>query len=89
MKTIYNVYVPITSQKQADRIRQLCIDNNLPIWKNSIAFEVSVKKDDDYLSYCAESKTFFVFGKVGNEEDFLNINKATEQEFIELLKSTK
>mgnify|MGYP003402789722 FL=1 len=32
MKTIYNTYVVMESQDQCDRIKQLCIDNNLPIW---------------------------------------------------------
>ena len=31
MKTIYNTYVVTESQKQCDRMKQLCIDNGLDI----------------------------------------------------------
>ena len=29
-KTIYNTYVVMESQEQCDRMKQVCIDNNLP-----------------------------------------------------------
>lgn len=40
MKTIFNTYIEVESQKQADRLKQVCIDNRLPIWDRKLAFEV-------------------------------------------------
>lgn len=76
MKTIYNTYVVMESQEQCDRMKQLCIDNNLHIWgweyafekRNNSVFEYDNLSFEFYCSTCETDKT-----------------QVTEQEFIELL----
>jgi hypothetical protein len=80
-KTIYNVYVPMESQEQCDRMRQLCIDNGLTIGDHKDDFKFSNTKD--FFRY---STVFYEFG-VWDYEKFTK--KLTEQEFIELLKKEK
>lgn len=80
MKTIYNTYVVMESQEQCNRMKKLCIDNNLPIW---------VDEDDDDLAFALfELSRFFRYGKnefyVGSST--YNKTQVTEQEFINLLK---
>ena len=43
MKTIYNVAVLMESQEQCNRMKQLCIDNGLPIWDDDLAFEYEIE----------------------------------------------
>jgi hypothetical protein len=38
MKTIYEIYVPVTSQEQADRLKAICVKYGLPIWEDEDAF---------------------------------------------------
>jgi len=79
MKTIYNTYVVMDSQEQCDRMKQLCIDNGLPIWDDEIAFK-----------YIKTREHYFTFSEIGFAI-FHGTDKTqiTEQEFIELLKTTK
>lgn len=83
-KTIYNTYVLMESQEQCDRMKQLCIDNGLPVWGNKIAFEFQTKEN------CFEccGNVFFVTSS-NVIPDFTNKTQVTEQDFIELLKTTK
>jgi len=85
MKTIYNTYVIMESQEQCDRMKQLCIDNGLPIWEDSIAFLFSTKENVfEFLN-----GEFYVTSNNSIGKD-TNVNfEITEQEFIELLKTTK
>lgn len=83
MKTIYNVYVPMESQEQCDRMKQLCIDYDLPIWgyKKAFYFESWM-----YFFY-SDFREFAVDSYLGKpKKDYIQV---TEQEFIELLKNTK
>ena len=78
--TIYNTYVVMESQEQCDRMKQLCIDNNLPIW---------IDEDNDDLAFALfELSRFFRYGinefYVGSST--YNKIQVTEQEFINLLK---
>jgi hypothetical protein len=83
MKTIYNVAVLMDSQEQCDRMKQLCIDNGLPIWEDEIAFEYS--KDFQYFTSYQDDKQFFI-----GYHHYLSIYELiTEAEFIELLKKHK
>jgi hypothetical protein len=43
MKSIYEIYVPVTSKEQADRLKAICVKYGLPIYKSGIydAFEVT------------------------------------------------
>ena len=82
MKTIYNTYVVMESQEQCDRMKQLCIDNGLLTWedKNESAFHYF----SEYRFFCANSiNEFFIRKHIEQEIEIY------EQEFIELLKTTK
>lgn len=77
-KTIYNTYVVMESQKQCDRMKQLCIDNGLPISGSEISFEYN-----QIWGYAFKQSKERWFGVYEN----YNQTQITEQEFIELLKS--
>lgn len=86
--TIFNTYVEMESQEQCDRMKQLCLDNGLPIWEDGIAFKFFygdgiVTKDKKYFESEKASKDFFV--TTFKEQK----NKVTEQQFINLLKEYK
>lgn len=76
--SIYEVYVNIEDQPQADRMKQICIDYGLPYLKNDFAFYIDEFNYyfsfvmDDFLicsNWLIESKT-----------------QVTESEFLELVK---
>lgn len=79
-KTIYNVYIPVESQEQADRLKQLCIDNGLPYSKDDLDFFLAKNLVFRYSFVFQEFQMWFY------DEEF---TQSTEQEFIELLKQTK
>jgi len=83
MKTIYNTYVVMESQEQCDRIKQLCIDNGLSYWYDEDAFEYSIKENPNNSFAFGIGYEFYVGVYIGKNEQI------TEQEFIELLKTTK
>jgi len=86
MKTICNTYVVMESQEQCDRMKQLCIDNNLPIWDSNIAFDFY----KDISNFCFSNRN--LSGKIGDFALYPNLfgkNKVTEKQFIKLLKNTK
>ena len=82
MKTIYNVYVPMESQEQCDKMKKLCVDYNLPYWDDIIGW---MYLNNFKRVFCFEinSADFFCF----NPEYLRNKTEVTEQEFIELLKN--
>ncbi len=84
MKTIYNTYILMQNQEQCDIMKQLCINNELSIWHDRIAFEYNEKQNlflGDGNYFMQEDNEFFVsMNKTGYAE-------VTEQEFIELLKN--
>lgn len=90
MNTIYNVYVYVKSQAQCDRLKQLCIEYDLPYNKSYLSFEFFSQGElisDDYFCFWDNyNDTFFVrsTGKAPQEK-----TKVTEQEFIEILNNTK
>lgn len=81
MKTIYNVYVPIESQVQADRMKQICIDYGLPYWESDIAFL--------YNNECDIANKFLYFD--GDFALWVDVEhtQVTESEFLELVKMLK
>ena len=85
--TIFNTYVEMESQEQCDRMKQLCLDNGLPIWSSDIAFKFfkgdEIAKDKKYFESEKASKDFFVTAFKEQK------NKVTEQQFINLLKEYK
>lgn len=80
--TIYNTYVLMESQEQCDRMKQLCIDNNLPFWDEFISFKMM--EEENWFEYNINFKEFFVTSRNKNII-ILDKNKVTEQEFINLL----
>ena len=80
-KSIYNVYVVMDSQDTCDRMKQLCIDNGLPIWDIELGFELLM--DEVNFSFHIDSEEFFVSSNIEYK------TQVTESEFIELLKTTK
>lgn len=79
--TIYNVYVEMESQEQCDRMKKLCIDNNLPIWEYEKGWSIELGT----IFGCCDDGDFFIL--INNDD--MNHQKVTEQEFINLLKQHK
>ena len=79
-KTIYEVAVPMESQEQCNRMKQVCIDNGLPIWDEGIGFRFDLEYENYFRIVISE---FYV--------TFSDLRKTivTESEFIELLKQKK
>jgi len=73
MKTIYNTYVKMESQEQCDRMKQLCIDNGLPI---DYGFTIDCK----YFEYCSIFDEWNVWHYLDSAK-----TEITEEEFIKLL----
>jgi len=51
MKTIYNTYVIMESQEQCDMMKQLCIDNELEILDEEIAFDLFENHNNYFYFY--------------------------------------
>ena len=85
MKTIFNTYIEIEdkNQEQADRLKQVCIDNGLPYWES--------------IRFGWDSRFFKFFGySIGANEFFLLLDnedakhtQVTEPEWMELLTKYK
>jgi hypothetical protein len=83
-KTIYNVAVLMDSQSQCDRMKQVCIDNGLPIWEDNFGW---IMRDKTCVfAYSENYNQFFIYTKCGVAK---NHSYVTESEFIELLKQEK
>jgi len=82
MKTIYNTFVIMESQEQCDKMKQLCIDNGLPYWRDFDFKPVPTQTNYDCF--------YFYDGEFCNYKcNYENLTEITEQEFIELLKQSK
>ena len=79
--TIYNTYVVMESQEQCDRMKKLCIDNDLPIWDNPFGWHYFIFKIA--LSYNFNENEFYCFSVKSPINS--SKTKVTEQEFINLL----
>jgi len=79
MKTIFNVYVEMDSQATCDRMKQLCVDNGLIKGELDADFNF----DEKYKYLVSATNTFYISAKTWD------YTKATETEFIELLKQYK
>jgi hypothetical protein len=80
-KTIFNVYVAMTSQAQCNRMKAVCLENGLPIWDEFIGWIYSDIRNK--------------FGFVGGGQfhiyktNYNDKTQVTEAEFLELLKEYK
>lgn len=86
--TIYEVYVEMQDQAQCDRMKQICVDNRLPIWNDISAFEYLKKYKFNTFCYDIDDDEFYIINPYTEKGWFMNTGqtKVTEQEFIELLK---
>lgn len=80
--SIYEIQIPVTSQTQADRLKQICLDWNLPIWEFEDAFKF-IKGDRNYFCMCADNVNFAIYGNHWKRTEI------TEADFINLLKPLK
>lgn len=81
-KSIYDVYVKVTSQEQADRLKAICIEYGLPIWDSVCSFEFF----NGYDTFSSNNdKEFFI--REFNKSD--NKTEVTESDFIQLAKEFK
>lgn len=86
-KSIYNVYVPIDSQEQADRMKQLCLNYGLPLWDDEYAFEYY--GHEKYNLFEFDDKEFYVCTPNESYVESSYRIQVTEEEFIDLLKNEK
>ena len=78
MKTIYNTYVEMETQEQCNRMKQLCLDNDLEIPIDERDFIMDSK--NKFFYYFNGMDVFFIC------ETITDKHRVTENEFIELLK---
>jgi len=88
MKTIYNTYVVMESQEQCDRMKQLCLDNGLPIWDFETSFLFYKELSNQFYYTIDPTQTGFIYGFTVLM-DSEHKTEITESEFIELLKNKK
>lgn len=82
MKTIYNVYVPMESQEQCDKMKQICLSNGLPVWDWFDYLDNSI--------FCFDEIDFYIMKNAKNIENHSkDKTQVTEAKFIELLKQHK
>lgn len=82
MKTIYNTYVLMENQNQCNRMKQICIDKNLPVWLPEISFEFYDKSDKNIFCFSPEPNYGFFANYSVKEE---NQTQVTETEWIDLV----
>jgi len=71
------------SQEQCDRMKQLCIDNEVVIFKTFFEYK-------DKSIFTCDEDDFYIMRSPCNILEYKNSkHKITEQEFIKLLKNTK
>jgi hypothetical protein len=78
----------MTSQEQCDRMRQVCIDNGLPIWKREKSFDYQKKYGNSFYSTIAPNQKDDVCGFT-ILFDSEHKHKVSETEFLQLLKEYK
>lgn len=71
------------SQKQCDRMKQVCVDNGLNYWNESYAFELLDK--EEIFGYSTDCNLFFII--CGGNKPYKI--KVTEKQFMKLLKEYK
>lgn len=82
MKTIFNTCVEVTSQEQANRLKQVCIDNGLQIWDSEIAFRFDGINVEPIFEFdYQEEDGFGIYNSHGTVEKLY----VTESEWMELL----
>lgn len=80
-KSIYDVYVTVTSQEQADRLKGICLEYGLPIWNNKDSFLFI----NEYNQFSFGYSNFWIQRK----DYVINKTQITESDFIQLAKEFK
>lgn len=86
--TIFNTYVKVTDQPQADRLKAVCEKYGLPIWENAIAFKYNLGAEKtkqpmfDYFG-CFQNNEFYLGSFFENDKP-KNKSIVTESQFIAL-----
>jgi hypothetical protein len=83
MKTIYEIYVTVTSQQQADRLKAICVKYGLPTSPYLGAFDFERGFREMYLRLQLKDKWFFVSYRKADKTPI------TESEFELLAKEFK
>lgn len=78
--SIYEVYIPIENQEQADRMKKICIDYELPYWESDIAFLFNGQGNFCY------SNSIGIHGDFALYPILYGKTQVTESEFLELVK---
>jgi hypothetical protein len=82
-KSIYDVYVRVTSQEQADRLKGICLEYGLPISDFKDSFDFEIENKEMYLRTSIATDCFFV----SNFQE--QRTPITESEFEQLAKKFK
>lgn len=82
-KSIYDVYVTVTNQEQADRLKAICLEYGLPISEYLSGFDFEKKFTEMYFRLQLRDKWFFVSYRKADK------NEVTESDFIQLAKEFK
>lgn len=87
-KTIYNTFIRVTSQEQCDRLKQVCIENGLPMWVGDDNFIYhNFLGNQFYASIDPNKKGYFLgFTVLFNSE---HETEVTESEWMQLLAEEK
>lgn len=82
---IYDTFVKITSQEEAEELKQACIDNALPIdTESNVDFEVTLGTFDEFYYY-EVSKTFCIIYDASKD----NKTKVTKATWLKMLRLEK
>jgi hypothetical protein len=68
------------SQEQCDRMKQICIDNGLPIWNDIDGWNINISNTFCYSNSCSYNGDFALYSLLFGK------SQATETEFLQLLK---
>ncbi len=74
------------SQAMCDRMKQICIENGLPIWEEDLAFNITTIQKEHSLFWFDKSENEFFVVDLLKDELLENYNKVNETEFLQLLK---
>jgi hypothetical protein len=80
MKSIYEIYVPVTSHEQADRLKAICVKYGLPIYLTSLYNPFEFTSKFKYFRHRTDG--FFI-------SSFISGTQITESEFELLAKEFK
>jgi len=82
-KSIYDVYVTVTSQEQADRLKGICLEYGLPISPFSDSWVFESDRKELFLRTSIATESFFI--SMFQEQR----TQITESDFIQLAKEFK